>query len=280
MRVLITAFLLAISTAQAASIWHVTGEQEYYLFGTIHVMKPESYPLPSVYTQAFSQCDKLWLEVDQKEMEDNQLLLEAQMLMLLPTGETLEDHVSAASLEKMKQLAEIAGLNLGLFQGLKPWAAVNVLTVTIMQMQGFDVERGLDEHLAAWAKRDAIPTQGFESLMWQMTMLDDLGTAYTEDFIEFSTNDMENVEQLVEQLVGYWQTGDVEGLYQQAAFENYKEVERIMLTERNNNWMKILKNSSQPGNVECIAVGALHMAGSHGMVEQFKRLGYQVKRLN
>ncbi|MDN3647807.1 TraB/GumN family protein [Reinekea marina] len=280
MRSIFTAFLLVLTTAHAASIWHVTGDQEYYLFGTIHVMKPESYPLPKVYEEAFSQCDQLWLEIDQKEMEDTALLLEAQKMMLLPAGEILDQQVSENSLNQMKELAEIAGINLGLFQGLKPWAAVNVLTLTVMQMQGFDVERGLDEHLAGWAERDGIPTQGFESLLWQMRMLDNLGTTYTEEFIEFSTNEMDNVEQLVEQLVSYWQQGDVESLYQQAAFENYREIEQAMLTDRNNNWMGILTNSPQQNSTVCVAVGALHMAGEFGLIEQFKQKGFQVKRLN
>jgi uncharacterized protein YbaP (TraB family) len=121
--------------------------------------------------------------------------------------------------------------------------------------------------------------EGFESMMWQMNMMDTLGNQYTDDFIEFSTNDMENVEQLVDDLVRYWQQGDVAALYKQADFGDYPEVEQAMLTERNNKWMKTLlaQNTKQ---TECVAVGALHMAGPSGLLKQFERNGYQVKQLN
>lgn len=279
MRLLVIILLLMSTTAQAASIWHVSGEKEFYLFGTIHVLKPDAYPLPPAYDQAFAQCQKLWLEVDQAEMEDTHLLLEAQKLMLLPPDQSLVSQLSKESFKKMNELAAVAGLNLGLFQGLKPWAAVNVLTITVMQMHGFEIDKGLDSYLADWAKRDGIPTEGLESLMWQMAMLDEIGTLYTDDFIEFSTNDMENVDKLVEDLVLYWQQGNVNALYQQADFADYPDVERILLTQRNNKWMKTLlaQNSEQ---TQCVAVGALHMAGPHGLLKQFEKQGYQVTKFN
>ncbi|MFQ3229756.1 TraB/GumN family protein [Reinekea sp.] len=279
MRLLIAMLLLISSTVHAASIWHVSGEKDFYLFGTIHVLKPDAYPLPPVYERVFSQCQKLWLEVDQAEMEDTSLLLEAQKLMLLPPDQSIESLLTKASHKKLNELAALAGLDLVLFQGLKPWAAVNVLTVTIMQMQGFEIEKGLDGYLAGWAARDGIPTEGLESLMWQMAMLDEIGSQYTDDFIEFSTNDMENVEKLVEDLVRYWQQGDIASLYQQADFEDYPDVERILLNQRNDKWMKTLlaKSSMQ---TQCVAVGALHMAGPHGLLKQFEKYGYQVTKLN
>jgi uncharacterized protein YbaP (TraB family) len=279
MRLLSTiTFLLISISAQAASIWHVSGEKDFYLFGTVHVLKSDAYPLPKAYAQSFAQCEKLWLEVDQAEMEDMDLLIEAQQLMLLPLGEKLQNQLSQTSYEKLQQLAEMAGLNMSLLQGLKPWAAANVLTVTVMQMHGFEIEKGLDEYLANWAQRDGIPMAGLESLMWQINMLDNLGSQYSEQFIEFSTNDMENVDKLVGDLVKFWEQGDVESLYQQADFADYPEIEKVMLTLRNNSWMNILLAQTTK-QTQCVAVGALHMAGPSGLLKQFERNGYEVNRI-
>jgi uncharacterized protein YbaP (TraB family) len=121
--------------------------------------------------------------------------------------------------------------------------------------------------------------EGLESLMWQMTMLDELGTQYTDDFIEFSTNDMENVDKLVDDLVLFWQQGNVSSLYQQADFNDYPAVEDILLTQRNNKWMtKLLAQTSK--QTHCVAVGALHMAGPNGLIKQFENQGYEVKQLD
>jgi uncharacterized protein YbaP (TraB family) len=52
-----------------------------------------------------------------------------------------------------------------------------------------------------------------------------------------------------------------------------------MLTERNNKWMKILLAQNNR-ETQCIAVGALHMAGPNGLLTQFERKGYKVTHLN
>lgn len=52
-----------------------------------------------------------------------------------------------------------------------------------------------------------------------------------------------------------------------------------LVTARNNNWMKVLPSllSKQPSFV---AVGALHLAGPDGLVEQLRQAGYTVTAQN
>jgi uncharacterized protein YbaP (TraB family) len=52
----------------------------------------------------------------------------------------------------------------------------------------------------------------------------------------------------------------------------------MMLTDRNNNWMKIL-NATPKDETICVAVGLLHMAADHGLIRQFEKAGYKVSQL-
>ncbi|MDX1343299.1 MAG: TraB/GumN family protein [Reinekea sp.] len=278
MRSLIALFSLFLGVhSYAASIWHVDGEQEFYLFGTIHVLKPDSYPLPPVYASTLKKCDALWLEADSDELKDANILHELQQMMRLPVGDKLQDQLSENAYQQLQILAEKAGVSLSLLQGLKPWAAANQLTLVIFQQKGFTGE-GLDMYLQRFAQQQNIPVHAFETLLWQLNMFDELSDAYGDEFVEFSTADMDDVDQLVQDLYRNWRSGDVATMYEQAAFDGYERVEQRMLVERNNAWMKTLLGSNHNG-VQCVAVGALHMAADHGLLNQFKEAGYRVTQL-
>lgn len=263
---------------QASAIWHVDGKHEFYLFGTIHLMRPDAFPLPSVYDTTLNQCDALWLEVDTAELEDISLLTQIQQMMLLPAGQRLDNQLSESAYAELEVLAERAGVSLQLLQGLKPWAAVNQLTLMIFQQKGFTGE-GLDPYLHRQATQKNIPIRAFETLLWQLNMFDNLSETAGDDFFEFSTEDIENVDQLVEDLYRNWAKGDYQTLYEQAKFDAYPDVERVMLQARNDDWMATLLDL-ESDRTQCVAVGMLHMAGEHGLIRQFEQAGYRVTQLD
>jgi uncharacterized protein YbaP (TraB family) len=277
MRCIISLLILVLSSQVFSnSIWHVTGEQEFYLFGTIHVLRPDTYPLPDIYEQTLKQCDEFLFEVDLDEMNDKSIVHQIQKIMLLPIGEKLKDQVSTEAYEHLELLAEKAGVPLALLQGLKPWAAANQLTLMIFQKKGFTGE-GLDMYLHAYAKQKNLPIKGFETLLWQLNMFDELSNQNSDDFVEFSTEDLDDVDNLVQSLYSQWQQGDYQTLYKDAKFDAYPLVEEAMLTSRNNAWMKSLLAENK--NTQCVAVGLLHMAGEHGLVKQLEEAGYKVKQV-
>ncbi len=60
--------------------------------------------------------------------------------------------------------------------------------------------------------------------------------------------------------------------------EDYPQVYRSLLVERNNNWLpKIERLISQPEQ-KFILVGALHLVGEDGLLKQLKNKGYQVQQ--
>jgi uncharacterized protein YbaP (TraB family) len=48
-----------------------------------------------------------------------------------------------------------------------------------------------------------------------------------------------------------------------------------MIKDRNKEWMKKIPSLLKTG-AQFIAVGALHLAGPYGLVEQLKQIGYTV----
>ena len=280
MRVLLLTLSLCYSASViGASIWHVQGEQEWYLFGTIHVLQPDAYPLPDSYDRVFRRCANLWLEIDPAALSEPATLQQVRNIMQLAAGQTLKSQVSADAYRHLTALADSAGLPLVNLQGLKPWAVVNVLTLSLFEQRGFATDQGLDLYLAEQAKAQDIPIRPLETVMQQMTLFNELAAAIPDEFITFSTNDLDRVDLLVADMVRYWQEGDVEALYRAADFKSYPTVEAAMLSERNRDWMDQFKRAKMLASPQCIAVGALHMAGEEGLLAQFKQSGYRVTRV-
>lgn len=280
MRVLLLTLSLCYSASViGASIWHVQGEQEWYLFGTIHVLQPDAYPLPDSYDRVFRRCANLWLEIDPAALSEPATLQQVRNIMQLAAGQTLKSQVSADAYRHLTALADSAGLPLVNLQGLKPWAVVNVLTLSLFEQRGFATDQGLDLYLAEQAKAQDIPIRPLETVMQQMTLFNELAAAIPDEFITFSTNDLDRVDLLVADMVRYWQEGDVEALYRAADFKSYPTVEAAMLSERNRDWMDQFKRAKMLASPQCIAVGALHMAGEEGLLAQFKQAGYRVTRV-
>ncbi|WP_187265487.1 TraB/GumN family protein [Reinekea thalattae] len=279
MRIFISLLLLIVSSiSQAVSIWQVEGKQTFYIFGTVHMMKPSSYPLPEVYDHAFNQCDDLWLEVDTTETSDPSVVTAMQQLMLLPQNKTLSREVSAANYSRLQQLAEYAGSSLQPFEQVKPWMVANILSVAVMQQQGLQADLGLDSYLQNKAVQKGIPVHAFETSVWQLSMLDDAANLDINKYISFATQDIDQIDQYIEQLYRYWEIGNPDRLYKIAKLDTYPEIEQRILTQRNDKWFATLSQESA-SQTHCVAVGTLHLGGKNGLLDQFKAANYRVTQL-
>src|SRR5699024_8969370 len=97
-------FILPVSLAFGQSgtdvshkhmLWKVTSPdgEVNYLTGSVHIMKPDIYPLDKVFRQTFKQADELVFELNFDSLKARQLQLVHKYAML-PEGTTLKDKVS------------------------------------------------------------------------------------------------------------------------------------------------------------------------------------------
>lgn len=133
----------------------------------------------------------------------------------------------------------------------------------------------LDGYFAEAGKQAGKTVTEFETIEEQMNLL--FNSATNEEQVDqlklFLRNKNDMINQ-VNELIDNWFKHDLEKMYAVserglAVFGN----ENDFLTNRNNKWMKtlpgLLKKESQ-----FIAVGALHLAGSSGLIKQLQLLGY------
>ena len=143
------------AAAEKRSLWRVRSKNNVvYLLGSIHYLKPQSYPLAQEMEAAFKDAKKMIFEINLESAEGGR----AQQLMALKgiytDRTTLKDHVAPATYALAeKQLKEL-GLDIQIFNQFKPWfAAVTVLALKLQAM-GFDPGKGIDQYFFRKAKKE------------------------------------------------------------------------------------------------------------------------------
>jgi uncharacterized protein YbaP (TraB family) len=152
--VLLSVVLLLLCTAlyeqgaaagdQKNFLWKVQSKTNtVYLLGSVHFMKKEIYPLNKQIEDAFQLSDILVVEADINDVSriDLQKMLGSAFYF---EGDSLEKHISAETLERIKKEFDEFGMPLLLVTRQKPWFLALTLTSLKLAQLGFDPAYGID----------------------------------------------------------------------------------------------------------------------------------------
>lgn len=271
-------FIIAVCCpllASALPIWEAKGPSHITLIGTLHVLPKSAYPLPSPFARALGQCDSLWVEVNDIELQNPDTQAMMQAIIRLPDGQTLRDTLSQSAYRQLAMAAEKVGLSLVDMEPFKAWMIMTQIGVMLFQQQGFSPELGLDSHLQALARAQNLPIHAFESAQWQFEMLDRIGSQNPDKFVYFSTIGLNEPETLIRRMYTQWYEGDVEQLYADSGLSLFPDINNAILTQRNQAWLADLDNLNAYRR-PCVAVGALHMAGPNSLLRGLEARGFTV----
>lgn len=256
-----------------------------YLFGTVHVGQAAFYPLEPQVTRALSAADKLVLEVD---IRDTAMLQQSVMRHgIYPEGQSITQHLSNVSLEKLKQALQVASIPFDNVARMKPWMVTNILIVQAMARAGYPTEQGIELYFLAVAKKENKLVQQLETADYQLSLFNGLSDAQQEEYL------LENLAQLADgsaikkglALITAWQHADNRAL--QAALQDLqseqstsaKFLQQVLLDERNPNMANKIEGLLKTDKKSFVAVGALHLIGDKGVPELLRKRGYKVEKV-
>src|SRR5688500_17200985 len=112
----------AIKPQTKHSLWKVEGRTNaLYLFGSIHFLKKDFYPLPQPIEDAYKQAQAVVFEVDLSEMDSPESQIKMVQSGRYPEGQTLKDNVSKETYAKLESYLTEAGIPAAVFDPLRPW---------------------------------------------------------------------------------------------------------------------------------------------------------------
>lgn len=276
--------LLAALTAHAESfVWKVSkGANHIYLGGTFHLLKDEDYPLPKEFEQAYNKANWLVFETDIGKLETAEFQQQFQQAFRLPQGQTLKTSLSADAFRKLKNHCMLNNIDLQQFMAFKPQFITLMIMLQELQKYGLTAE-GVDNYFYKKAKADGKLTSQLESTQSQIQFLANMAQGNENNLIEQTLVDAQELEVVMDGMRDAWRTGNKEKLNQLGNIStqtDYPNIYQSLLVERNNNWMPRIKNLMNHPEAKFVLVGALHLAGKDGLLQQLSDQGYTVVQMN
>jgi hypothetical protein len=267
-------------------LWKVSDtDSALYLLGTFHALASDDYPPPAEEVRAFDDSTMLLFEVAPAALTapDTQRLM--RRAMIYDEGRNLRDVLPKPMFDRLSALMAASGWDVQTFERSKPWAVSLGLAAGTLQTLGLRTDLGLDRYWMERAAQAGKPVAGLETVEAQLQAMDAVPDAeQVQSLQEFLADPQKAVREL-QDLHASWRAGDVAKLDAEMRGEMARktpESYRLLDVQRNQAWLPQLQQrlaSTHHGENTLVVVGALHLLGPDGLVEQLRARGYTIERM-
>ena len=283
---LVVAFACSSGVAAAVPpvplLWEAQAEHgTVYLLGSFHLLKADDYPLHPSVEQAYARADRLVFEIDPAEMARPETLRAIQTMAKFNDARTLRRVISPRT---AKQLRQFLGSDAALAAAdpFKPWSMALTIAMGSMATMGLDPKLGLDQHFIQRAGADDKPVSGLETALEQIGALDGAPLEEQEAMLVEALAPLAEQRTRIYQMHDLWRAGDAAGLQQVVNKDMLQRTPRMyerLNRERNHKWLPQVVALLGETQTTLIVVGAMHLLGEDGLVEQLQRRGIHVRRV-
>jgi uncharacterized protein YbaP (TraB family) len=277
---------LETSAQHRGQLYRVTHDgKTSYLYGTVHVGRDGAYPLDEVASRALLDSKALVIELDIREDKAFQVAL--TRYGRYAEGDSVQNHLTPATLDKTVQALARAGISLASVQQYKPWLIANLLVGAELDKNGYQRSQAVEFALLAAAQKQEKTVRELESADYQLSLFDSLDAHQQEQYLLENLADLADGDSLKrsQALLEAWSVADRSGI--QAAWHTATSgdsisagfMNRVLLGKRNPEMAANIERIMQQDQVAFVGVGLLHLVGDDGLPQLLKRRGYQVEQL-
>jgi uncharacterized protein len=261
------------------ALWTIKKRKGHiWFFGSVHVLPPgQNWRTPELES-ALEAADAVVLEISFAEARS--LVLQAYVLTqaisfsqaALSTRGTEEEQAEFA------KAARTAGLEPYELDKMRPWFASISLTMSLLTKAGFDPNNGVDQHIDQEAQRLGKEMLYFETAREQIDFFITLPEDVQMQMLRDTVTEINENPDAVNQLIEAWRRSDLDNLTKLAS-DSYTspELERILLTDRNQRWVETIDAWLKDGKNYLIVVGAGHLAGEDSVIDLLREKGIEVE---
>jgi uncharacterized protein YbaP (TraB family) len=276
----------AVQTEAVPALWKVKGAHgTVYLFGSVHVMKPNVHWETEKIKGALTGSDTVYLEIAGLDEDSIKAAQPEIMALGVDQAHPLSTKITKEDVGLLDEAVKSMGMpGEAAMEPLQPWLAYLTISVVPMVKAGYDPNSGIDKLLEAEAKGASKPVKGFETISEQMHYFSDMAQPLQVELLHQALVDMPKSVADTDTMVADWTKGDVEGI---GKIENDEmktktpELYAKLLVERNKHFAEtltgVLKDPAT-GTV-FVAIGAAHLAGPDSVQKMLEAKGYSAERV-
>lgn len=275
------AAVVAAPAGSGPRLWVVKdADSTLYLFGTVHVLKPETPWGSAKLDRAFAAADEYWFEI--ADLSDVSGALPIIQAKGVSPDRPLSSLLSAEEQADLDAAARQVGVTAAQLDPLRPWFAALQLTMAAVTKAGYLPQNGGDQVLHARAAAAGKPIKGFETMPQQINLLADMSEAAQLALLRSGLKEFDQASEFLGRMVGAWASGDVEALDALIGREmkaESPEMYAVMLTRRNADWTDQIVELLDGSGTAFISVGAGHLTGADSVQAMLARRGVVVEEV-
>jgi uncharacterized protein YbaP (TraB family) len=280
---LLPAVALADGAGHPVTMWMAEGtSNRVYLLGSVHLLREQDHPLPTVIDEVYDDAETLYMELDMDDIDPLQMQATINRLGMLDEGASLRDVMGdELYAEAMSAAAELE-IPLEMLERTEPWFAAITVEQLALARIGFNPLYGVEMHLLKKATRDGKTILGFESVEQQLAYLDGLSLDAQRELLMQTLAESAAIREIMDDLILAWRSGDIDYL-EQTLLEDvsgYPELYDTIVANRNRLWLDTIDELLERGEDYLVVVGALHLVGEDGVPQLLEARGVRVTQMH
>lgn len=260
-------------------LWEVKSEKNIvYLLGSIHMARPDFYPLPSALDSTYALSDYLVLEFDLNKANPMQIMMKAMYQDTM----TLEKAINPELFAKIEKLLNDKSIPKTVYNKMKPWFVAMFIQVMGMQENGAEAAIGIDQYFLGKLDSTKMKIKELESFEDQLAIFDNFQNL--DDYLETTLSAQQDSSDDINQLLDAYKNGDIVTLdkliKKESEVQNQKELMKVLLDNRNDKMTAKVLEYLKDTKTYFVIAGAAHLIGENGIISQLKKNGnFKIKRL-
>jgi len=269
-------------------LWKVTGDHEFYLFGTIHLPDPRVTQIPDEVEQALMESTSFYAELDLSEA--NTMMIKQSMW--LPEKKTLHDYLPSGLEDEIVEYLKLVNpeLNLEFFAEQKIWVLAITLTVLEQQLK-YPGQAALDTALFNRAAILGLNTGGLETVEEQLAVFESMTEkqqiTFLSDTVEFMKSTKSQNRDFIEESLNAYLQGDLDRLmsHLMSYMKDSKFYDHLLdrlIDQRNEKMAETIHSLVSENFTEdyFFAIGAGHFWGENGINVLLQKKGYSIEKID
>jgi uncharacterized protein YbaP (TraB family) len=261
-------------------LWQVvSGGSTVYLLGSVHVAKPDIYPLNEYIEQAFSRSARLVVEIDIRSIDPGEMQRKILSLGVLPEGRTLRSELDPDDAALLDEKLSALGLPPGSFDRFRPWIVATILAETELAALGYAAENGVDLYFLKKAQdREVVE---LESADYQLGLLAGFSDEDQREMLKEYLGGASTAGETTAELLEVWLAGDeagMEGILKEELDTGQAggRISQALLRDRDAAMTKKIEQLlGRPGS-SFVVVGAAHLLRKGGIRDRLAADGFEV----
>lgn len=255
-------------------LWKVSGKdltKPSYLFGTIHMLPQDKYFFTDKMQEALNNSDILALEAEIDIPLAEQMKMATDMIM--PDGKTWADYMTEDEYAMVKSaFVDSLGIKEKKIDKYSKIRPIFISGIIMTELLG--KVKMYEQELSSMAKKEKKEIIGLETIKEQMEIVSGIPIEdQIKDLKETTASMMRDYNEMLEAYVSQ-DLNALEATTEDS--ESFDSMEAKLLTERNERWIKAIQEKLGEKSY-FIAVGAMHLVGEDGLINQLQKAGYSVE---